>query len=77
MGARGSFHEDIRLRGGDVIRVVRWSNGKITIENAPVFLTVRQAEKIAAALVSCASYRAANGYSTKTPHPSAPTESRR
>lgn len=70
MGTHESMREDIPVRGNDgPISVVRWTNGKITIENAPVFLTPRMAKKIADALVSCTKFRAAFGYSTATPHP--------
>lgn len=70
MSTHESMREDIPVRGHDgPISVVRWTNGKITIENAPVFLTPRMAERIAEALLSCVKFRAAFGYSTKMPHP--------
>lgn len=68
MSTHESMREDIPTRGGPV-SVVRWTTGKITIENAPVFLTPRLAEKIAEALISCTRFCAAFGYSTRTPHP--------
>lgn len=62
------MREEIQTRSG-IIEVVRWSNGKITIEAENDMFTPVQARKVAAALVSCAKYRAADGYSTKAPHP--------